>query len=109
MGKSTASGNVTAEEFTTPAVVRDAIGRDHLVGPMRNREDLEKELGEVEQGEPKIDEGDKAREADKPADESDQKSSTQTVAPPTGTGSGQGFAAGKATTGTTSTTKSTGK
>jgi len=32
MGKSTAAGNVTAAEFTTPTVVRDALGRDHVVG-----------------------------------------------------------------------------
>lgn len=57
MGKSTAAGNVTAEEFTTPTVVRDALGRDHVVGPMGNMDDVEKqrrELDEAGKGEPKI-------------------------------------------------------
>ena len=63
MGKSTAAGNVTAEEFSEPAVVRDALGRDHIVGPMANREQLEERLDEIDapKVEPKIDE--------KPADE----------------------------------------
>jgi hypothetical protein len=100
MGKSTASGNVTAEEFTTPAVVRDAIGRDHLVGPMRNREDLEKELGEVEeQGEPKIDD----EKSDEKRDADADKSSTQTSTPP-----GAGSTTQSPKLGTSTAGKSTG-
>lgn len=48
MAKSTAAGNVTAEEYTEPTVVRDALGNDHIVGPMSNREELEERLDEIE-------------------------------------------------------------
>lgn len=48
MGKSTATGNVTAEEYTEPTVVRDALGRDHIVGPMSNMDEVEQKRRELD-------------------------------------------------------------
>lgn len=81
MGKSTAAGNVTAEEFTTPTVVRDAIGRDHIVGPMGNMDDVERqrrELDEAGKGEQR--QADPEPAVDKRAD--DPKSTGETAGKP---------------------------
>lgn len=89
MAKSTAAGNVTAEEFTTPTVVRDALGRDHVVGPMGNMDDVEKqrrELDDAGKGEPKIDDNDtKTDEQQQTGDKGDKSTDAPTPLKPADT------------------------